>query len=132
MSLALPLHRIALTHRVAPLALRAPLVAAVDDIRTALGTTLPNGAGVVVLATCNRFEVQGWGDASLPERTRALVELVQPDVVSRLEVHEGRRALTEMIRVAAGLDSLVRGEREIVGQMRRAWLRARQHHWTVG
>ncbi|HEX5819021.1 MAG TPA: hypothetical protein VFY20_09085 [Gemmatimonadales bacterium] len=132
MSLVLPLHRIALTHRVAPLAVRAPLVAAADDIRTTLGSTLPDGAGVIVLATCNRFEVQGWGDPSLPERARALVASVRPDAVARLEVHEGRPALTSMIRVAAGLDSLVRGEREIVGQMRRAWLLARRNRWTVG
>ena len=75
--------------------------------------------GLVTLATCNRLEFM-IDSPKVPEshlRLRLARELdSQPDWV----VHEGEDALTHLFRVASGLESMVVGEREITGQLRRA------------
>ena len=87
-----------------------------------LSASLRNTAGVeglVTLATCNRLEFI-IDSPKVPEahlRLRLARELdAQPDWV----VHEGEDALTHLFRVASGLESMVVGEREITGQLRRA------------
>lgn len=75
--------------------------------------------GLVTLATCNRLEFM-IDSPKVPEshlRLRLARELdSQPDWV----VHECEDALTHLFRVASGLESMVVGEREITGQLRRA------------
>lgn len=87
--------------------------------------------GAVVLATCNRFEV--YLDAAEPEEAAArVVEAVAAaSGLDRGVVREGLRVSTgadvvqHLFTVAAGLDSMVVGEREIAGQVRRALDQAR-------
>ena len=88
----------------------------------ALSASLRNTSGIeglVTLATCNRLEFM-IDSPKVPEshlRLRLARELdSQPD----WSVHEGEEALTHLFRVASGLESMVVGEREITGQLRRA------------
>ena len=87
-----------------------------------LSASLRNTSGIeglVTLATCNRLEFI-IDSPKVPEahlRLRLARELdSQPD----WSVHEGEEALTHLFRVASGLESMVVGEREITGQLRRA------------
>ncbi len=81
---------------------------------------LPEVNGVVVLSTCNRVEVILDSDADSPNaKLRSALDAhfaPAPD----WDLHLGEAALVHVFRVAAGLDSMVVGEREIAGQMRRA------------
>ena len=88
----------------------------------ALSASLRNTSGVeglVTLATCNRLEFI-IDSPKVPEahlRLRLARELdSQPD----WSVHEGEDALSHLFRIASGLESMVVGEREIAGQLRRA------------
>lgn len=75
--------------------------------------------GVVILATCNRVELL----VDAPDLTTAHVHLRLARLGTRQipwAVLEGDEALTHLFRVAAGLESMVVGEREIAGQLRRA------------
>lgn len=75
--------------------------------------------GVVVLATCNRVELL----LDAPRLTTAHARLRLSRVAhapTAWDVLEADEALTHLFRVAAGLDSMVVGEREIAGQLRRA------------
>jgi glutamyl-tRNA reductase len=79
----------------------------------------------VVLSTCNRTEVYlGGGD---PERVREELErrsgLELGGVLARWDDGE---AVSHLFRVAAGLDSLVPGESQILGQVREAYDSARR------
>ncbi len=75
--------------------------------------------GVVVLATCNRVELLL--DAPALTTAHALLQLARAsETALSWTVHEGADALTHLFRVAAGLESMVVGEREIAGQLRRA------------
>jgi len=87
----------------------------------AAGTTL------VVLSTCNRFELYGWGDGD-PEgelrRWAASRGVALGDGL--LYRRDGTAALRHLFWVAAGLDSQIVGETEILGQVRRAVEAARR------
>jgi glutamyl-tRNA reductase len=90
-------------------------------------------AGAVVLATCNRFEVylevaRGDTDAAAEAATAAIADaagLRAADVVAHLRVLRGREVPAHLFAVAAGLESMVVGEREVSGQVRRALIGAR-------
>jgi glutamyl-tRNA reductase len=107
---------VGLSHHVAPVELRERVTldaAAAAGLAEALGDA-------VVLSTCNRTEVY-LADGSEERAVSALEELAgEPldGIVYRL--HDDAAAL-HLFRVAAGLDSLVPGEGEILGQVRDAY-----------
>lgn len=73
----------------------------------------------VFLSTCNRVEVYGVGD---------LYQLVNSrfrDFKTKIFIYEDELAIRHLYKVAAGLDSMVLGEDEILGQLRDAYERAR-------
>ncbi len=82
------------------------------------------GPDVVVLATCHRVEIAlvlpPTGDAREAIAARLGVQLP-----SEGTVRVGRDAVLHLIRVACGLDSVVRGEGQVLGQLRRAFDAAR-------
>jgi glutamyl-tRNA reductase len=103
------------SHHLAPVELRERV--AVDRDRAA---TLAAELGeAVVLSTCNRTEiyVAAADPAEAEARAAALLEPAQ-HVLYRLHDHA---AALHLFRVAAGLDSLVPGEGEILGQVRTAY-----------
>ncbi len=72
------------------------------------------------LSTCNRLEIYWSGADDLEPWFREFAQGrdVDPDLV--MERHDGRAAVHHLFSVAAGLDSQVLGETEILGQVRRA------------
>ena len=106
---------VGVSHRNAPLEVREQLYLA-DGREAELAVEL----GGVVLSTCNRTEVYLLGrDAAA---TRAALERRSGlDLGSVLAVWEGDDAVEHLFRVSAGLDSLVPGEGEILGQVRQAY-----------
>ncbi|MFD1718843.1 glutamyl-tRNA reductase [Georgenia deserti] len=101
----------------------------------------PAVRGAVVLATCNRFELyletddaDGGESAATTAAYRAVATAsgTPEDEVARLmRPIGGDQAAAHLFEVAAGLDSMVVGEREIAGQVRRALSRARQEGTTT-
>ena len=69
----------------------------------------------VFLSTCNRVEVYGVGDVY------AFAEQWFRDYKSKLFLYEGDLAIRHLYRVATGLDSMVLGEDEILGQLKNAY-----------
>jgi glutamyl-tRNA reductase len=90
-----------------------------------------------VLATCNRVEIYAEVDrfhGSVEIVSRLLCELSdeQPEeVVPHLYVHYDDGAVAHLFNVASGLDSMVVGEGQILGQAREA-LRVGQEAGTIG
>lgn len=82
-------------------------------------TAIPGVDGVITLSTCNRVEFL-LDAASVSEshlRLRLARELAP---TAHWNVYENDEALDHLFRVASGLNSMVVGEREIAGQLRRA------------
>lgn len=86
---------------------------------------------VVVLSTCNRTEVYALverfhGAAADIRDALAEVSLLAPeDIADYLDILHDEAAASHLFSVAAGLDSAVVGEAEILGQVRAAWESAR-------
>ena len=93
----------------------------------------PSVTGCLVLATCNRFElyleVDGDPECAAAAATAAVAErsgLSAAAVGAALRTTLDRHAVRHLFAVAAGLDSMVLGEREVAGQVRRALVAARE------
>lgn len=107
------------------------LVKLLSDVRLA-----PSVAGVVVVSTCNRIEVYADVDR-FHGGVEAVSELLArhsgvplDELTGHLYVHYEERAVHHIFSVMCGLDSMVVGEGQIVGQLRSA-LKLAQEHGTV-
>jgi glutamyl-tRNA reductase len=117
---------VGVSHHQAPIELRERV--AVDAERAAsLAACLALDGEAVVLSTCNRTELYlaAEGDAALEERGLAALAELAGDAAGELapvlyRLRDESAAL-HLFRVAAGLDSLVPGEGEILGQVRVAF-----------
>jgi glutamyl-tRNA reductase len=114
-----------INHKTAPVALREKVAFTEDRLAAAL-MTLRQEDGVseaVILSTCNRTEVYWSGSAS----GAALSQWLQrhhgnnPDLAASLYIHQDSRAVEHAFSVAAGLDSMVLGEVQILGQLKDAY-----------
>lgn len=114
---------VGLSHQATPLAVRERAFVPLERARE-LAAQLAAGGEAVCLSTCNRTEIYLIGDAAEARALDALAELsgLGEDelraVVYRLQ---DEAAALHLFRVAAGLDSMVPGEGEILGQVRTAF-----------
>lgn len=126
------------SHRTAPVELRERLDFSSRDLGAAVQALAlrPSAAESVVLSTCNRSEI--YVVSSDPARAREEVaaflgeyhDLPQSAVTPHLFTHDNEAAARHLFRVAAGLDSLVVGEPQILGQVKDAFQAALEHHRT--
>src|SRR5439155_10503437 len=115
-ALRMTLQLVGLSHQVAPVELRER-VALDPDAAAALARAFGDA---VCLSTCNRTEIYSTG---VPEAevVAALESLAGHSLVGVLYTRHDEEAALHLFRVAAGLDSLVPGEGEILGQVRTAF-----------
>lgn len=122
-----------LNHRTAPVALRERFAFSVDQIANALAAARALGAEhAALLSTCNRTEVYATSAVSFPIERFFLCNgcLSEDDLEGVVYVHRGRDAVRHLFRVAAGIDSQVLGESEVLGQVKKAWSAARDEGAT--
>lgn len=114
------------SHRTAPISLLERL-ARVDGPRALAGAHV---AETVLLSTCNRTEIYAAvpafhaGLQQIGELLRGCTGLTPDDLAGSLYIHHGVDAVRHIFRVAAGLESMVVGEPQILGQLRDAYQRA--------
>lgn len=88
----------------------------------------------VLLATCNRTEIYATGKESLfPVLERLLAEksgMEETELRRIAKRFQGKKALEHLYRVTCGMDSMVLGEDEILGQVRQAYLFSCEEHRT--
>ncbi|MFF5624360.1 glutamyl-tRNA reductase [Microbacterium sp. LWH10-1.2] len=129
------------SHKTASFDLLERLSRTPDDVAPTLVGLTPCVQGAVVLATCNRFEAYVEIDEPVTAAGAVGVEAVLEAVesatgvpASELDgayaVHSGRRVAEHLFSVASGLESVVSGEGEIAGQVRRALKSARKDGTT--
>jgi len=106
------------SHRLSPVEVRER-VALDHEGAAALARRLADGGEAVCLSTCNRTELYlSHSDSDSAEALAA--EALLEDEVELYRLRDGDAAL-HLFRVAAGLDSLVPGEGEILGQVKEAY-----------
>ena len=110
------------SHHHAPVEVRERIALDTDGAAAMARALAADGFEAVCLSTCNRTELYLVGDDAEGAEARAvaLLSAAGEEVASALyRLHDGAAAL-HLFRVAAGLDSLVPGEGEILGQVRAA------------
>jgi glutamyl-tRNA reductase len=110
------------SHHHAPIELREQVALGREDAEALAVRLADGGREVACLSTCNRTELYlAAEDAEQAERDAvAALATLGPEVEPALYRLQDRAAAHHLFRVAAGLDSLVPGEGEILGQVRLA------------
>jgi len=110
------------SHHHAPVELREQVALGREEAQALAARLAEGGREAVALSTCNRTEVYvAAEDAEQAEQDAvAVLASLEPDVEPALYRLQDRAAAYHLFRVAAGLDSLVPGEGEILGQVRLA------------
>ena len=108
------------SHHHAPIELREQVALDRDAAQALAARLAEGGREAACLSTCNRTELYvAADDAEQAERDAvAALASLEPDVEPALYRLHDRAAALHLFRVAAGLDSLVPGEGEILGQVR--------------
>lgn len=107
---------VGLSHRSAPVEVREQLALKPDklpDVRSAASLD-----EVVILSTCNRVEIYGLA-GNAPAAATAVRRFLN-DSAHLYELHD-RDCIEHLLNVASGLDSMVLGETEILGQVKNAY-----------
>jgi len=120
-----------INHQTAPLALRERAVFNPDQLADALHDVVKErgiAGEATILSTCNRTELycgtEHVDGADIIEWLVRYQQLPFEDIRSCLYTHPDQAAVKHAFRVAAGLDSMVLGEPQILGQMKEAFATA--------
>ena len=128
----MPLLALGINHQTAPVAIRECVAFAEDAIPAALAELLARSgvSEAAVLSTCNRTEVYCTVDATaqhLPELWLAEHHHMPVDQLRAYSYcHVDGEAVRHLFRVATGLDSLILGEPQVLGQVKSAYQTARR------
>jgi glutamyl-tRNA reductase len=120
---------IGVNHRSGPLSLLERVALGPDEARKAVGglAARDNVREVAVLSTCNRTEVYAVAErfhgafADIRDFLCDVGDLAPDELHPHLFTQHDDAAVAHLFEVAAGLDSAVLGESEILGQVRQAW-----------
>ena len=136
----MPIVVIGLSHHSAPVAVRERLAFPEADIPGVLRKMRERGvlSEGVILSTCNRVEIYAATDGAAGEDAERLRRFVTEHHVyeeplnGEIYTYSEPRSLEHLCRVASGIDSMVTGETEILGQVKKAYDLALQHKMTGG
>lgn len=133
----MPVLVIGLSHRTSPVTVRERFAIAEAEAPAAM-QQLRNSAGIeesVILSTCNRVEIYA-STSHEPAQAFPILKQFFEQRSGGQPIGDEVYALSEpdslehLFKVASGLDSMVLGETEILGQLKAAYERARQHQHT--
>lgn len=119
-----------LNHKSAPLEIRERLAFNAQEVTAALEQLLAMEpqAEFVLLSTCNRVELYYAGEHQAEAVADRLIDFhcrfhrIEPEVFkSGLYLHENEDAVRHLLLVSAGLDSMVLGEAQILGQVKESY-----------
>ncbi|HEY7613270.1 MAG TPA: glutamyl-tRNA reductase [Gemmatimonadales bacterium] len=121
----LPFHVVGLNHHTAGIQLREQLAFSPAEVAAWLQGQAAAGSTALLLSTCNRCEIYWTGGPDLEAWFRDFALTRGAPVGEALLRLDGEEAVRHLFHVAAGLDSQVLGEAEVLGQVRRAYDAAR-------
>ena len=127
----MPLFALGLNHQTAPVSLRERVAITDGQIEDAL-RSLRAQPGIIecaVIPTCNRTEIYAHTEDenghSIGQWLAHYHSVSHDSLDTYLYLHQGDAAVRHLFRVATGLDSLVLGEPQILGQVKQSWQIAR-------
>ncbi|HKI73156.1 MAG TPA: glutamyl-tRNA reductase, partial [Pseudomonadales bacterium] len=124
---------IGINHKTAPVALREKVAFNPEQVGHALADLKKSESlsEVAILSTCNRTEIYAVdprGSASgIPDWLARYHQVSLDSLSSSIYMHSGQESIRHLLRVAAGLDSMVLGEPQILGQVKDCFALAKTH-----
>jgi glutamyl-tRNA reductase len=134
----MPIVAIGLSHHTSPVEVREKFAFADKEIPATLNELRSRGLVTegVIVSTCNRVELY----AVTPVEDRAALETIRDHLAGarghkeslngEVYLYSEPHSLEHLFRVACGLDSMLLGETEILGQLKKAYELALQHKHT--
>lgn len=128
----MPLLTTGISHHTATLETREKIAIARTDyaLRVKELHDLDGVEEVVVVSTCNRTEIYSVGQKQSRDEVRQWLQtkggLSDTEMAEHCYVREREQAVRHLFRVSGGLDSLVLGESQIVGQLKDSWQMAHE------
>ena len=117
-----------LNHKTAPLDVREKVARPVTMLDTMLTSlvSLPSVNEAAILSTCNRTEIYCETDdpSSIIPWLAYEHQLSHEDLIPYVYIHQEQQAVRHTLRVASGLDSMMLGEPQILGQLKQAYQQA--------
>lgn len=140
MRVAAPFFCLGISHRSAPVHLRELLALPSGEQHSLLRRVVDSKAltGLVIVSTCNRVEFYGSASDSVATSADVLRSLLielgrDPEPLDDRLFHlQGMEAAGHLARVTSGLDAMVLGESEILGQVDAAWRQSREFGASSG
>ena len=125
----MPLLAFGINHKTAPVDIRERVAFAPGKLTEALKDLVSRASvqEAAIVSTCNRTELycdyspSAQGDAAIVDWFREYHKLEKQDIEPYIFLHPDEDAVRHMLRVASGLDSLVLGEPQILGQIKEAY-----------
>jgi glutamyl-tRNA reductase len=125
----MPIVVVGLNHRTAPISLLERLAVGEEDLPKALHqlSTFEHVLEGAILSTCNRVEVYALvskfhgGAQDLRNFMSEFRHVAPEDFADHLYTYHDEAVVRHLFRVSCGIDSMVVGETEILGQVRRAY-----------
>ena len=128
----MPLLTTGISHHTATLEIREKIAITRTDYINRINElyALDGVEEVVVVSTCNRTEIYSIGPKQSREKIRQWLQskgnLTDAEMEEHCYVRERDQAVQHLFRVSGGLESLVLGESQIVGQLKESWQMAHQ------
>ena len=127
---------VGLSHRTAPVEVREKLSIPEENLEHSLKLLKQNEQilEVAILSTCNRLEIyslvrsQDLGITSIKDFLSEYSGLHYEELEPHLFINNQEEAVSHLLRVAGGLDSLVLGEGQILSQVKKMLRLAQEHH----
>lgn len=118
-------HVVGISHHTSGIELRERLAFSPAEVAAWLQGQAAAGGTALLLSTCNRFEVYWSGDLDFEAWFRDLALARDARLGEEFLRLDGGEAVRHLFHVAAGLESQILGETEVLGQVRRAYDAAR-------
>ena len=129
---------IGINHNTASVDLREKVAFSPEKLTSAL-EELNRDANIqsgVIISTCNRTEIYcdvvGAGTGTVVDWLTAFHHVSAEELMPSLYTYEEQAAVKHLMRVSCGLDSLVLGEPQILGQVKQSYASAREHDAVDG
>lgn len=128
---------VGINHKTAPVNVREKVAFAPEQMGHALHDLKASESlsEVAILSTCNRTEIYAVESSQKPAGISDWLaryhNLSMESLADSVYVHTGTDSIKHLLRVAAGLDSMVLGEPQILGQVKDCFTQAKTHK-TVG
>ena len=134
----MPILVVGVNHRTAPLQVRDRVAVSSGELEGALRALQHHVGNGVILSTCNRTEVYSLV-AAVETGTDVVMGYIsdyhgvaRQEIAPYVYVYDQETAVRHLFRVASGLDSMILGEAQIQGQVRRALSAAGKHGLSNG